>query len=400
MKSPNERAAECVVNAEPAWMGVEAAGKFLGLKGNVVLHAGPPIAYGDMCVLHRRGMVNACFLEGWAQTENDAERLLETGEVRVECAMDYATVGSGTGIVTPSVPLLVVEDKTTGKRAGVFPAEGQFGGGFCGWGVFSPEIAANLAYLRDTLFAPLCLALDTLGGFPLGEIITTAVLMGDENHSSQRAADALFIRKILPVALKTANAEKVLSYFASTNRFFHNFGQAASRAALLSAGEVKGASMIVAAGGNGVEYGIKIAGGGNRWFTASSPMIEGKYMTPGAKRENQLPWIGDSSITECAGLGGLLSAAAPETASWRGDKLADAVKTTSDMLKICVRTNPHVKIPAMDFAEGPCGIDAEKVVATGIEPVIDGGMIDRNGGWLGAGAARMPLACFTQALNA
>ena len=147
MEEANREAARCVAESDPAWMGVEPAGAFLGLEGRVVLHAGPPIEFSKMCLLHRRGMVNACFMEGWAKTENEAVALLESGEVRVESAMDHATVGSGTGIVTASVPLVVIEDRRTGKRAGVFPAEGRFGGGFCGWGVYSPEIAANLAWM-------------------------------------------------------------------------------------------------------------------------------------------------------------------------------------------------------------------------------------------------------------
>ena len=358
----NSEAARCVAESDPAWMGVEPAGEFLGLEGRVVLHAGPPIAFAEMCPLHRRGMVNACFMEGWAKTESQAVALLESGEVRVESAMDYATVGSGTGIVTASVPLVVIEDRRTGKRAGVFPAEGRFGGGFCGWGVYSPEIAANLAWMRDSLFAPITRVLRDAGGFPLRDLFAEAIRMGDELHSSQRAIDALFTRAVIPYALKCENADDLLDYFASTNRFTHNFGQAASRAALLSAQEVSGASLIVAAGGNGVEYGIKVAGRGNRWYTAPSPMIEGPYLVEGAKRENQLPWIGDSSITECRGWGGRIRPINP------------------------------------DVPSGGSGlIDVDEVVRTGVEPVINGGMIDVNGGWMGAGSAHMPLACFEAA---
>jgi hypothetical protein len=65
-------------------------------------------------------------------------------------------------------------------------------------------------------------------------------------------------------------------------------------------------------------------------------MIRGKYMVEGATEENQLPWIGDSSIVECAGLGGILSAASPVVCSWRGESLSDGIKTTRDMEKICI----------------------------------------------------------------
>ena len=327
---------------DPFWTDVVPAGEFLHLPPRTVLHSGPPIEYGRMCVLHRRGMVSACLLEGWAKTPEEADAMLENGEVRCEAAMDYATVGSGTGIVTASVPLLVVEDRETGGRAGVFPGEGRFGGGFCGWGVYSPEIAANLAWMREKLFPPIASLLRERGGFPMKGLFAEARRMGDDLHSSQRAIDALFTRAIVPWALECPNSDELLRYFAETNRFTHNFGQAASRALLLGL-EARGKrGFLVAAGGNGVEYGVKSAGD-PVWRTAPAPMIEGPYLTPGARRENQLPWIGDSSITECRGWGGQIYPVNPDHGA-PGDGL-----------------------------------------------VINGGMIDRNGGWMGAGSTRMPI---------
>ena len=329
---------------DPYWIDVRTAGDFLGLPDRTVLHSGPPIEYARMCVLHRRGMVSACLFEGWAKTAAEAERLLERGEIRCEAACDYATVGSGTGIVTASVPLLVVEDRETGGRAGVFPGEGRFGGGFCGWGVYSPEIAANLAWMRDALFPPIAAVLREAGGFPMKALFAEARRMGDELHSCQKAIDALFTRAIVPFALRCPNAADLLDYFATTHRFTHNFGQAASRALLLGLEGRGRGGFLTAAGGNGVEYGVKFAGS-PEWRTAPAPMIEGPYLVPGAKRENQLPWIGDSSITECRGWGGQIRPVNPDHG------------------------------------------------VAGAGPVINGGMIDRNGGWMGAGSTRIPDAC-------
>ena len=326
---------------DPWWVDVQTAGDFLHLPDKTILHSGPPIEYSRMCILHRRGMVSACLFEGWAKTAAEAESLLEHGEVRCEAAMDYATVGSGTGIVTAHVPLLIVEDRETGGRAGVFPGEGRFGGGFCGWGLYSPEIAANLNWMRDELFPPLVALLRERGGFPMRELFAEARRMGDELHSSQKAIDPLFTRAIVPWALECPNAKDLLDYFATTNRFTHNFGQAASRALLLGLEGQGREGFLTAAGGNGVEYGVKFAGS-NEWHVAPAPMIEGPYLVEGAKRENQLPWIGDSSITECRGWGG--------------------------------------QIRPVNPAHGTPG--------NGL--VINGGMIDRNGGWMGAGSTRMP----------
>ena len=330
---------------DPFWVDVLPAGDFLGLDDKTVLHSGPPIEYGRMCAGHRRSMVNACLLEGWAKTQSEAEGLLENGEVKCEAACDYATDGSGYGIITKSVPLLVVEDRECGSRAGLFPAEGRFGGGFCGWGVYSGEIAENLRWMRDSLFAELVVVLKDAGGFPMRELFAEARRMGDELHSSQKAIDALFTRAIVPYALKCRNAAELLDYFAFTNRFTHNFGQAASRALVLGLEKGGARGFLTAAGGNGVEYGIKVAGS-DKWYTAPAPMIEGPYLVAGAKRENQLPWLGDSSITECRGWGGRIRA-----------------------------VNPSIQ--------------------GGV--VINGGMMDVNGGWMGAGSTRMPQECFDKA---
>lgn len=335
----------------PYWVDVLPAGEFLGLADKTVLHSGPPIEYARMCALHKNCMVNACFMEGWAKTEIEAIAMLERGEVRCEAAFDYATNGSGIGIITKSVPLLIIEDREYGSRAGLFPAEGKFGGGFCGWGVYSEAIAANLKWMREELFPPLVTVLKDAGGFPLKELFDEAIRMGDELHSSQRAIDALFTRAIVPYCLKCENAKDLLEYFATTNRFTHNFGQAASRAFLLGLEKSGVTNLVTAAGGNGVEYGVKIDG---VWHTAPSPMIIGKYLTPGAKKENQLPWIGDSSVVECRGWGGTICAINPDFETSR-----------------------------------ECGMTcAER------GPVINGGMMDVNGGWMGAGSTRMPEACF------
>ena len=329
----------------PYWIDVQAAGVFLGLADKTVLHAGPPIEYGHMCRAHRRSMVNACLFEGWAKTEGEAQRLLEKGEVKCEAACDYATDGSGYGIITKSVPLLIVEDRDYGSCAGLFPAEGRFGGGFCGWGVYSEEIAENLAWMRDDLFVEIAAELRGEGGFPMKTLFVEARRMGDELHSCQKAIDALFTRAIIPYALKCRNAADLLGYFATTNRFTHNFGQASSRALVLGLEKAGKRGFLTAAGGNGVEYGIKVAGS-EKWYVAPAPMIEGPYLVPGARRENQLPWMGDSSITECRGWGGQIRAVNP-------------------------------------------------AISGGV--VINGGMMDIGGGWMGAGSTRIPAVCFEQA---
>lgn len=129
-------------------------------------------------------------------------------------------------------------------------------------------------------------------------------------------------------------------------------------------------------------------------------MIVGKYNDPNASIDDQIPWCGDSSVVECAGLGGIAAAASPIVCKLRERTLAEAIGQTREMEKICITKNPHYVIPNLDHDCLPVGIDARKVLQTGITPCLHGGIFNKEGGLLGAGMARIPLACFEKAMTA
>ncbi|NMA46071.1 MAG: DUF1116 domain-containing protein [Lentisphaerae bacterium] len=402
----NERAVNELINANPVWVDIQPAGKVVdGLEPNMILHSGPPIDFADMAPLHRRGMISGALYEGLAKSEDDAIAKLSKGEIKVSSALDHNTVGSGTGIITPSIAMMVIENQNNGVRAATFPAEGPFQGGLCGWGLYSEDIAANLRYMRDKVFPVLRELIKRRDGIPLKPIIAEGLRMGDEHHSRQSAADLILSKQLLPelfrMELPREAMLKCLDYLVETPRIFHCLGQGASMASLLSAKNTPYSTMTVAFGGNGVEYGIKVAGlGGDEWFTAPSMMIKGRYTSPHFSIKDQLPWIGDSSTVECAGLGGIAAAASPIVCELRGLKLKDAIAITREMQEICLSVNPNYPIPNLDFDCLPCGIDIRKVVKTGITPELHGGMFSHGGGLLGAGSARIPMLCFEKALKA
>lgn len=399
----NRDAAEAIVRADPAWVDVLPAGEAVeGLGDYTVTHSGPPISYENMVRLHQRGMVSACLFEGWAKNEKEAIELIRSGKLKIRSALDANTDGSGTGILTRSVATLVVCDRTSGKTAAIFPSEGAVHqGGFCGWGLYSEAIADNLRLLRERLLPPMAAAVKRMGGLPLGDILAESMQMGDENHSRQTAAGLLLEHRLVPELLKFGTPEALdsIRYLMETPRFFHNLGQASSRAAMLGNVGREWSTVVTAAGGNGVEFGIKLAATGDEWFTAPSPMIRGRIL-PGKTEADRIPWCGDSSVTECAGLGGFAAAASPIVCHTRGDTLADGIRQTREMERICAAKNPRYPIPNLDGDCLPVGIDARKVVSTGITPAIHGGMFDKEGGLLGAGVARIPMECFEKALEA
>lgn len=402
----NEAAADMVIQADPVWIDIRPAGEVIeGLDDYTVTHSGPPISFEEMVMLHQRGMVSACLFEGWAETEEEALELIHSGKIKMISALDTNTVGAGTGIITKSVAMIIIQDRNNGKIAATFPAEGiVYQGGFCGWGLYSEGIAENLRYMKEYLLPPMAKCARNMGGVPIKPILAESMQMGDENHTRQSAADLLFEHQIMLDMLQVdCPREQILAslrYIIETPRFFHCFGQGASRAAMLGNVGRPYSTVVTAVCGNGVEFGIKIAAMGDRWFTAPAPMMEGKYTSTKYTVDDQIPWCGDSCVVECAGLGGLAAAASPIVCNLRGMKLKDAVAQTREMEKICVKKNYNYPVANMDFDFLPVGIDARKVLATGISPVIHGGMFNKEGGLIGAGMARIPMECFEKAMAA
>ena len=401
----NQRAAACLTDNDPWWTDIRHAGECVeGLKDHMILHSGPPIDYEDMVMLHQRGMVSAMLFEGWAKDEKEAVEIIRSGEIEIDSALNHNTVGAGTGIITKSVAMNVIEDRRNHTTAATFPAEGPFQGGFCGWGLYSPEIAENLRYMREELFPPMREMLAKNGGIAIKPILAQSMQMGDENHTRQTAADLLFDKQVLPqlfeLDLPREQLMRVIRYIVDTPRFFHCYGQGACRSAAIAADGIEYSTMVTALAGNGVNFGIKVAGLPGEWFTAPAPMMKGRYTSTKFTQKDQLPWIGDSCVVETAGMGGFAAAASPIVCNLRGMSLDEAIGQTREMERISITHNPNFSIPNLDFDTLPAGIDIRLVLKTGIAPAIHGGMFNHDGGLIGAGMARVPMECFEKALRA
>ena len=401
----NEKAAACLTDNNPYWVDIKPAGECVeGLQDHMILHSGPPIDYEDMVMLHKRGMVSAMLFEGWAKDEQEAVEIIRSGEIEIDSALNHNTVGAGTGIITKSVAMNVIEDRRNHTTAATFPAEGPFQGGFCGWGLYSPEIAENLRYMREVLFPPMREMLAKNGGIAIKPILAQSMQMGDENHTRQTAADLLFIKQVLPelfaLELPKELLMRTIRYIVDTPRFFHCYGQGACRSAAIAADGIAYSTMVTALAGNGVNFGIKVAGLPGQWFTAPAPMMKGRYTSTKFTQKDQLPWIGDSCVVETAGMGGFAAAASPIVCNLRGMSLDDAIGQTREMERISITHNPNYSIPNLNFDCLPSGIDIRLVLKTGVCPAIHGGMFNYDGGLIGAGMARVPMECFQKALKA
>ena len=402
----NQQAAACLTENNPYWVDIRPAGECVeGLEDHMILHSGPPIDYEDMVMLHQRGMVSAMLFEGWARDEKEAVEIIRSGEIKIDSALNHNTVGAGTGIITKSVAMNVIEDRRNHTVAATFPAEGPvFQGGFCGWGLYNEGIAENLRYMREVLFPPMREMLAKNGGIPIKPFLAEGMQMGDENHTRQTAADLLFDKLVLPqlfeLDLPKEQIMRTVKYIVETPRFVHCYGQGASRAAAIAADGIEYSTMVTAVAGNGVEFGIKIASLPGQWFTAKAPMMQGRYTSTKFTEKDQLPWIGDSCVVEVAGMGGIAAAASPIVCNLRGMSLQQAIAQTREMENICITHNPNYVIPNLDFDCLPAGIDMRLVLKTGICPAIHGGMFNYEGGLIGAGMARVPMECFQKAMKA
>ena len=144
---------------------------------------------------------------------------------------------------------------------------------------------------------------------------------------------------------RSSKLAAAIEFIAGNDHFFLNISMAVCKSMLDAAHGMAGSSMVSVMARNGVEFGIRLSGLGERWFTAPAPMVNGLYF-PNYSTKDAAPDLGDSAITETA------------------------------------------------------GVDARRVVDSGILPVINTGIAHKEPGvgQIGAGVTRAPLECLTQAI--
>ena len=395
---------EQVLRAEQWLIDVQPAGDVVpGMAGDLVLHAGPPIEWERMCGPMRGAVAGALAYEGCAPDLASAERMAAGGDVRFDPCHRHDAVGPMAGVLTASMPVYVVENRASGKRAYSSLNEGL--GKVLRYGANGPEVIERLIWMRDVLGPALSRAIRRAGGLDVRALIGQAVQMGDECHNRNRAASALLLKGLAPhladISLESARLRQVLDFMGGNEHFFLNVGMAACKVALEGAGGTRGSALVTTMARNGTEFGIRVAGLPDRWFTAPAELPRGLYF-PGFSEQDGNPDIGDSAITETGGLGGFAMAAAPAIVQFIGGTPSQALGYTNEMYEITEGESEAYRIPILDFRGTPTGIDVRKVVATNTSPIINTGIAHRapGVGQIGAGLVRAPMACFEQALRA
>ncbi|MGY1624477.1 DUF1116 domain-containing protein [Geodermatophilus sp. SYSU D00965] len=400
----NRTAVERVMAAGSQLVDVRPARDVLGLPDRTLLHAGPPIAWADASGPLRGALIGACLFEGWADSVEEAERVLAAGEITLDPCHHHRAVGPMAGVTSPSMWMWCLSDPVHGGQAFCNLNEGL--GKVLRMGAYNDEVLTRLRWMRDVLGPVLQTAVRSMAE-PLDAkaVLAQMLQMGDEGHNRNRAGSLMTLRELSPAIVEVdapaSDVAAVLRFIGGNEHFFLNLGMPTAKLAMDAARDVPGSTMVTVMARNGTEFGIQTAGTGDRWFTGPAQTPVGLFLGDYGP-EDANPDIGDSAIMETYGVGGFTMAAAPAIVRFVGGTVPDALATTERMYSLTLAENPAMQVPILGFRGSPTGIDVLAVARTGWLPQINTGMAGRvaGTGQVGAGLVQPPQECFEKALAA
>jgi len=387
---------------------VVPAAEALGMQPGEFYHAGPPITWERASGPLRGALIGAMLFEGLAVDADEAEAKLAAGDgISLSPCHEHHTVGPMAGLVSPSMWMYKLQDEATGAVAYCSLNEGL--GKVLRYGAYSQEVIDRLKWMSAVLGPALQKAVraTVAAGKPLDitALVGQMVQMGDEGHNRNRAGSAMFLRDISPwiiqAALPAKDTADVFSFIGGNEHFFLNLVMPCGKLMADAAANVPGSSLVTALCRNGTDFGIRVSGTGDQWFTGPADIPVGLFLA-GYTQDDANPDIGDSAITETVGIGGMSMATAPAIVRFVGGAVPDALAVTRRMYEITLAENPAFAIPILEFRGAPTGIDITKVLRTGVLPQINTGMAGKvaGTGQVGAGLVNPPMECFTKAIAA
>jgi len=390
-------------SAHPFLVDIDQALRVIpGMHPKKIMHAGPPVTWENMCGPMQGAIIGALLYEGLAGNEQEAITLAQSGEIEFAPCNEHDAVGPMAGIVSPSMPVHIIENRVHGNKSYSTVNEGL--GKVLRFGAFSAEVIDRLKWIQ-TVYAPvLKKALQHTDGIDLKSITAQALHMGDECHNRNKASTGLFFREITDCFLQTdepmETIREVLGFIKHNEHYFLNLSMAASKSALDAAHGIPYSTVVTTMARNGVEFGIRISGlGKTQWFTAPANFVKG-LLFPGFSEADAAPDLGDSAITETLGIGGFSMAASPAIVQFVGGEVEDAIGYSEQMYLITTGENSNYSLPALNFRGSALGIDLRKVIDTGVLPIINTGIAHKVAGvgQVGAGLVHPPKECFEKAL--
>lgn len=399
----NEEAIKRIKDAHPFLIDIDKAINVIPeMHDKKILHSGPPIEWERMAGPVQGAIIGALIYEGLAKDETEARQLIEAGEIEFAPCNEHSAVGPMAGIISPSMPVHVVENRVHNNRAFCTVNEGL--GKVLRFGAFSDEVINRLKWLEQTFAPALQKALALTNGIDLKSITAQALHMGDECHNRNKASTSLFYREITDYFLQTdldkEVVREVLSFIENNEHYYLNLSMPACKVSLDAGHGIEHSTIVTTMARNGVDFGIRISGLGEKeWFTAPANFVEGLFF-PGYTEDDAAPDLGDSAITETMGIGGFAMGGSPAIVQFVGGAVEDAIDYSEQMYDITASENSNFTIPTLNFRGSAFGIDLRKVIATGILPVINTGMAHKVAGvgQVGAGIVHPPAECFEKGL--
>jgi len=374
-----------------------------GMRQDLLLHAGPPITWERASGPMQGAITGALIFEGKANNEAEAQALVESGEIQLEPCHHHQSAGPMAGVICPSMSVYILENKTHGNQSFSNLNEGY--GKVLRYGAYSEEVLERLRWMEEVMAPVLGKAIELSGGIDIRVLLAESLHMGDEGHNRNKAGSILFTKNLAPYIVKATDDSEVAS------EIIQNLGEnalsvlnpvmAACKGMADTAQDIEGSTIVTVMARNGTDFGIRVSGLGDRWFTGPVGVPEGLYF-PGFTAEDSSGDIGDSTITETAGIGGFAMASAPAIVTFVSGTPRDAINATLEMYEICYSEHKYFTIPPLDFRGTPTGIDIRKVVEKGITPRINTGIAHKDAGvgQVGAGLVRPPMSLFEEALVA
>ncbi len=404
LERANSEATERMMEARPVLVGMGRASEVIpGMRDNLLMHAGPPITWDRASGPMRGAITGALIFEGKANNEEEAQALVQAGEIELEPCHHHQAVGPMAGITSPSMSVYVVENLTHGNRSFSNLNEGY--GKVLRYGAYSQDVLDRLRWMEEVMAPVLAGAIEASGGIDMRALVAEALHMGDEGHNRNKAGSVLFTKTLAPHIVRSAGdaatASDIIRSLGDNALCVLNPVMAACKAMADAGHGVEGSTIVSVMARNGTDFGIRVSGLGDRWFTAPVATPKGLYF-PGFTAEDASGDIGDSTITETAGIGGFAMASAPAIVTFVSGTPKDAINATLEMYEICQTEHRYFTIPSLDFRGTPTGIDIRKVIEKGITPRVNTGIAHRYAGvgQIGAGLVRPPAKMFEAALVA
>jgi Protein of unknown function (DUF1116) len=387
----NAQALTSILACEPRWVGVAPAREAIGLTGQVLLHAGPPLADPTRPPPPmRNAAVLACLYEGWARDPTAAEQLIASGAVRLEPGLGRRVSTPLVSLVGPRTTLAVIESGPPSPPLRWHGFLGTGGGAQMRFGARDMAILDRLAF-RERELLPGFTELLQGGPVDLLSIARSALTEGDDLHNRLSSATLVLHAVLASRKIESTATKSALGAILDAPLYFLNLWMPACALMLDAAVNTPGSTLITRLAANGEVCGIQVAGLPDRWFTAPAAPVRGPFMKGAPDNPQFPPATGDSGIIDAFGLGGQVLRCAPSLqtafAPWLAqDDDARAVALLSGM-------HPVIGVEV--------GLDAAAVVSTRRTPMLSTGMVSADGrGLLGRGLCEMPMSPFAEALAA